>query len=94
MKTEYQNEIINRLRKIRISKGYSQSKIASILGISNGQVGNIETFSRPHKYTLSQIETLCDLFGLSMETLFFKEGTDISQVTIKEILHKIILYEG
>lgn len=94
MKSKYQYDIIFKLRRIRQSKGYSQAKVADILGISKVQVGNIETYSRPHKYTLSQIEVLCQLFDLPMESLFFQEGTDMSKVSISEILHQIILYEG
>ena len=43
MKTEYQNYIIYRIRQLREERGYTQGKVASVIGISNGQMGNIES---------------------------------------------------
>jgi len=94
MKTEYQNKVIFRIRKLREKLGFSQSKIATILGLSNGQVGNIETPNQPHKYTLAQIEILCRKFGVPVESVFYDEDTDTSVIPVGDIIHKIIVYQN
>lgn len=92
MKTDYQYEVIFRLRRIREKLGISQSKVACILGLSNGQVGNIETPNQPHKYTLAQIETLCNEFDVPIESIFFGENPDLSNISTRQLIHKIVLY--
>ena len=61
-KTKYQQTIIAKLRRLREEKGYSQQKIGYILGLSNGQVGNIESTKQTHKYTLIIRKTKCYAF--------------------------------
>lgn len=92
MKTEYQNKVILRLRKLREKRGISQTKVATILGLSNGQVGNIETPNQPHKYTLAQIEILCKKFGVPIESVFFDSDVNLSNLSISQIIHQIVIY--
>lgn len=84
------------LKRIREEKGYGQKYIAHLLGISVGQVGNIESFKFPHKYTLKQIDTLCKNFGMPTEQLFISDESYMEQNTnITELLiNKIIDYEN
>lgn len=91
MKTEYQNSIIMKLRKLREELGYSQKEIAMILGISPGQLGNIESPKAANKYTLSQIYTLCGTFQIPIEQIFiddedFQLGKDIINLLISKII--------
>ncbi len=91
MKTEYQISIILQLRKMREELGYSQMGIATILGISPGQVGNIESPKAANKYTLSQIHTLCKTFNVPIEQIFlddndFSKGQDIINLLISKII--------
>jgi transcriptional regulator with XRE-family HTH domain len=91
MKTEYQISIILQLRKLREELGYSQKGIATILGISPGQLGNIESPKAANKYTLSQIHILCKTFNLPIEQLFlddedFSTGQDIINLLITKIV--------
>ena len=51
-KTEYQLEVISRIRKLRIENEVSQVGLANLIDISNGQIGNIESPKFQHKYTL------------------------------------------
>ncbi|ETD21610.1 MULTISPECIES: helix-turn-helix transcriptional regulator [Prevotellaceae] len=94
MKTEYQNYIIYRIRQLREERGYTQGKVASVIGISNGQMGNIESPKTSHKYTLSHILRICREFRFPIEQIFlededFKKNTDL----INLLIEKIVKYE-
>ena len=94
MKNEYQVEIINKLKRLRDENGYSQSKIASLLGISHGQMGNIESFRTPHKYTLEHIYTICDKFHFPIDHLFLEDADyESNRDIIKTLIFKIVQYE-
>lgn len=66
MKTDFQNQIILRLKELREEHNISQANMAQLLGISTGQLGNIESYKRAHKYTLKQIMTLCDKYNIEI----------------------------
>ena len=94
MKTEYQNAIIDKIRAKRLELGYSQLDIAALLDISTGQMGNIETPTRPHKYTIAQLSMICDEFKLPIEDLFLDNKKDFSQdEIIRRLINSIIEYE-
>ncbi len=94
MKNEYQNYIVNKIRKLRIEKGYSQGKLASVIGISNGQIGNIESPKTPYKYTLSHIQQICSEFKYPIEQIFLEEDDDSKENSIINLLiSKIVKYE-
>ena len=92
VKSEYQQVIVSKLRKLREERGYSQQKVGSILGISNGQIGNIESLNRPHKYTLSQIRALCKCYNIRIEQLFLEDADYENSDIIKILIDKIIDY--
>jgi putative transcriptional regulator len=56
-------------------------------------VGNIETPKQPHKYTLAQIEILCNEFHQPIERIFYSDDEKVNEITIKDIIHKIIEYQ-
>lgn len=93
MKSTIQNDVILRLRKLREARGYSQAKVAALLCISNGQIGNIESPKHSHKYTLAQLETLSEEFNVPIESLFFDPEERHGPITIKEFIHRIIEYQ-
>ena len=96
MKTALQNDVVFRIRTLREKNGYSQSRIAELLGLSKGQVGNIETPKQPHKYTLTQLELLCKEFSIPIEPieqLFCSSPKEAATITIKDLVHKIIEYQ-
>ena len=76
MKTEYQYEVISRLKKLREEKNYTQASLAKLLEISPGQLGNIESFKQEHKFTLAQILKICDELNVSVESIFLPERKD------------------
>ncbi len=94
MKSEFQFSIITKLRRLREENNYSQSQIASILGISNGQMGNIESLKSPHKYTLDQIYKICKLFKVPIERVFINDGEcECDGGTVDLLILNIIKYE-
>lgn len=94
MKSEYQNAIINKIRQLRLSQDVSQFKISTLIGVSTGHVGNIETPTMPHKYTLSQLSMICEELGLKIQDLFLDDISGLSQdETIQRLINCIIEYE-
>lgn len=91
MKTQYQYNVILRIRKAREKAGYSQAKIADLLGISYGQVGNIESPTKQHKYTLAQIEILCKALNITIGSIF--SPNEESNITIDQLVHYIVKYQ-
>lgn len=93
MKTEYQNSIILRLKRIRMEFGYSQKDVAMLLGISPGQMGNIESPKAANKYTLNQIAILCNNFNIPIEQVFIEDANyDNSKDIINLLISRIIKY--
>lgn len=94
MKSEYQNSIVDKIRAMRLKHNYSQLELSSLLDVSPGQIGNIETPSRPHKYTLTQLSIICDEFKVSIESLFLDNCEDMStHEVVQRLINCIIEYE-
>jgi len=92
---EYQDKIIQAIKRIRTERDISQSKLSEILGISRGQVGNIENPNYQHKYTLKQIVKICEKLDVPIEEIFLPEQKvkpECSEV-IKGLVDSIIKYE-
>lgn len=92
---DYQDKIIQRIKKLRTEKGISQSKLSEILGISRGQMSNIENPNYPHKYTLKQIDTICKHLDYPIEKIFMpnvKIAPECSEA-INELIKSIVKYE-
>lgn len=87
MKSDYQNTIIDKVRVLRLSHHYSQRDVSAILNISSGQIGNIESPTKSHKYTLAQLSVLCDAFGVNITDLFLDNTVDLTQ---EEVVRKLI----
>lgn len=82
MKSDYQNEIVGRVRLLRMQFGYSQADIAALLNVSNGQIGNIESLKSPHKYTLKQLFIICCEFKYPIEQLFVTDDDYLENIDI------------
>ncbi len=94
MKTEYQNHIINRIRQLREERGYTQENVASIIGISNGQMGNIESPKTSHKYTLAHIYIICKEFHYPIDQLFIEDAElSTNRDIIDLLIGNIVKYE-
>jgi len=92
MKTDYQQQIIDRLRKIREERNFSQAFVAKSLGISPGQLGNIESYKRSHKYTLKQIYELSKLLNIPLQNIFTENQNSMSE-DVEELIKQIIRYQ-
>jgi len=94
MKTRYQNEIIDKVRKLRHERNYSQSEVAALLGISDGQMGNIESLRTSYKYTLEHLYKICREFRYPIDHLFLEESDYENEDDIISLLiSKIVRYE-
>lgn len=92
-KTKYQIFIIDKLKRLREDKEYSQASVAKIIGISPGQMGNIESYKRKHKYTLKHIYSLSQLFEVSIENILSDDGCVIEKGDVNKVLQQIIKYQ-
>lgn len=96
MKSQYQLQIIFKIKQEREARGLGQKNIAEILGISEGHVGNIESPKFPQKYTLKQLDILCKNFKMPTEQLFIPDDIYIQEdINITTLLvEKIVEYEN
>lgn len=63
---------LNKLRGLRAELGLTQEEIADKIGISKHSYNRKERGVR--KFTLVEAKKLADLFGLSIEEIFFTKG--------------------
>ena len=94
-KTHYQQEIILLIKRLRQDNDVSQSQLSEILGLSSGQIGNIESPKFTHKYTIRQIYEICKHFKYPIEQLFLndEEMTLPKKEIIDTLIKKIIDYD-
>lgn len=57
--------VINKVREMRIAKGYSQRELADLLDMSNGFIGMAESPKKRAKYNLQHINAFAKLFECS-----------------------------
>lgn len=93
MKTDYQQQVINRIKLIRESKGFSQLAFSKLLDISPGQMGNIDSCKQPHKYTLKQILRICDFLEITVEEVFFTDSERCRMFSTRDVINAIIKYQ-
>ena len=92
---EYQDRVIQTIKRIRLEKNISQAKLSELLGISRGQIGNIENPNYTHKYTLKQIVTICKHLDYPIEKIFIPEKAishDCS-IAINALMESVVRYE-
>ena len=78
MKTQFQYEVISRLKKLREE-------------ISPGQLGNIESYKQAHKFTLAQILKICDTLDIDiLDILLPEKGEDVKP---REVIEAIVKYQ-
>lgn len=89
-KSDFQLNVVNRVRELRIERNVSQNRLASLLLLSNGQIGNIESPKYQHKYTLKQLKILSHFFNVNIAYWFTGENRDLSS---SELINQIIKYD-
>ena len=91
MKTEFQYEVISRLKKAREDKNFTQASIAKHLGISPGQLGNIESYKQCHKFTLAQIMKICELLEIDILDILIPEREE--NIDPRVVIEVIVKYQ-
>jgi len=57
--------IMNKVRELRISKGYSQAVLAVMMDVSDAFIGQVENVKGNKKYNLSHLNKLAQIFKCS-----------------------------
>lgn len=96
---EYKNSkieenIILKIRNLRMEHGLSQQGLSNVLGVSEGQIGNIESPRFQHKYTLKQIYKFCKFIEYPFERIFLTDDEMSSGNKTNLLIERIIEYEG
>ena len=91
--SDIQTQVIQKIKRLRIERGISQQALSDILGISDGQVGNIESPKFQHKYTLKQLYDFCEFVKYPLELLFLTKEELSSKDAINLLINKIIRYD-
>lgn len=60
--TVIEQYVIDKVREKRIKKGYSQAKLANMLNVSIGFIGNVENPRQRAKYNLDHLNKLAKIF--------------------------------
>ena len=87
-KTDFQNEVINRIRQLRIERDVSQVGLANIIDVSNGQIGNIESPKFQHKYTLKHLSIIAKTFNVTIPYLLTGYNETIDTENLIQLLIK------
>src|SRR5580692_8138171 len=66
-KTKFELAVIEKVREMRIEKGFSQEYVAGLLGLSTSFIGQVESPGIPSKYNLNHLNKLAYEFGCSVK---------------------------
>ena len=93
--SDYQDQVIIEIKKLREKEGLSQAKLSEILGISRGQMSNLENPNYTQKYTLKQITAICEHLNYPIEKIFLPNTRINAECSkaIKVLVDSIIKYE-
>lgn len=69
-KTKIEQYVIDKVKEIRTSKGFSQDDIAIFLDTTRGFIGQVESPNYPSKYNLNHINKLAIELGCSPQDFF------------------------
>ncbi|MBV4356327.1 helix-turn-helix domain-containing protein [Pinibacter aurantiacus] len=69
-KTKIEQYVINKIKEIRIAKGFSQEDIAAALDTSRGFIGQVESLNHSSKYNLNHLNLLAIELGVSIKDFF------------------------
>jgi transcriptional regulator with XRE-family HTH domain len=63
--TEIEKFIIEKVKEIRNDKKISQQKLSSMIGLSEGFIGNVENENRPEKYNIRHLNAIAKVLNCS-----------------------------
>lgn len=64
-KTKFEMAVIDRVREIRLEKGFSQESIAAILNFNTSFISQVESPGTPVKYNLNHLNKIAYELGVS-----------------------------
>lgn len=70
VKTVIEQYVIERVREIRVSKGISQAKLAHLMDISVGFVGNVENPKHIAKWNLNHLNRISQVLDIPFKDFF------------------------
>lgn len=72
--TDIEQFVINKVKEIRISKGISQAKLAHMIELSVGFVGNVENPTHIAKWNLNHINRISKELDVPFKDFFPEKG--------------------
>lgn len=69
MLTEIETFVIERVKEIRTEKNISQADLASLIDVSIGFIGKVESFKYNTKYNLNHINNIAKALNISPKDL-------------------------
>lgn len=85
--TQFDFDLINHIKNLRESSGYSKEELSLKMGLAKSFVGNVESYTQRHKYSTRHITLLAKSFGLKNISELMKFPTpefDKIKVTVKQ----------
>lgn len=77
-------DLIEKVKKLRVSKGWSQRALSKKMGFVESFVGKVESLNQPEKYNIRHINILKKVFKLnSLDDLFPKKLPNDEMIIIK-----------
>ena len=91
-KSDIQIQVVNRVKKIRLSHNISQRELANMLDITAGEMGNIESLKYKNKYTLKQLVSISTKLQVSILDLLYSDDEREGVGDIDDVLRKVVSY--
>ncbi|MBV8326693.1 helix-turn-helix transcriptional regulator [Chryseobacterium sp.] len=89
--TQFDFDLINHIRNLRESAGFTKEELSLKMGLAKSFVGNVESYTQRHKYSTRHIAMLARAFGYKNISDLMKFPTpkyDMVKVTVKQTLNE------
>lgn len=74
VKSEIEQYVIDRVKDIRVSKGVSQAKLAHLIDLSVGFVGNVENPKHVAKWNINHLNRISTELDVPFKDFFPERG--------------------
>lgn len=74
IQSEIEQFVINKVKEIRISKGISQAKLAYLIELSVGFVGNVENPTHIAKWNINHLNRISKELNIPFKDFFPEKG--------------------
>lgn len=85
--TQFDYDLINHIKSLRKSKGYTQDELSLKMGVTKSFVSNVESYTQRHKYATRHLTLLAKAFGFKNISDLLKFPTpeyDKIKVTVQQ----------